>query len=60
MYRATDSKTGNDVALKVVNLQDKITKSEKVLRQEIDILREIDYPGIIRMFTSFESKDSLY
>jgi len=43
-----------------VNLSEKVTKAERVLRQEIDILKEINHPGIIRMLNSFETKERLY
>lgn len=44
----------------MIDLKEKVTKSEKVFRQEIDILKEIEHDNIIKKHNSFESKDRLY
>lgn len=40
-------------------MAEKVSKAEKVLRQEIDILQDLDHPNIIKYIESFESVNKL-
>lgn len=42
-----------------MHLSDGVSKAERVLRQEIEILQEIDHPSIIRYLASFEENSKL-
>jgi len=47
-------------AVKIMR-KDKITRSEQVrLRYEIDILKNLDHPNILRLFEVFEDKRNIY
>lgn len=41
-------------------MSEKPTKAENVLRQEIEILKEIDHPSIIKYINSFETRHRLF
>lgn len=40
-------------------MSDGVSKAERVLRQEIEILQEIDHPSIIKYLASFEENSKL-
>jgi serine/threonine protein kinase len=42
-----------------VHLAEGVSKAERVLRQEIEILQEIDHPSIIKYYASFEEDSKL-
>lgn len=45
--------------MQVVKLSKKVSKAEKMLRQEIEILQELNHPNIITYIDSFETQNRL-
>lgn len=58
MYKATDRKTGEAWALKVI-FRDRV-KNQKRLDQEIEALRRAQHPSIIRQYETIHTKERLY
>lgn len=57
VYKGRRKYTGQIVAIKFINKKGKSKKDLKNLRQEIDILRELNHPNIILMLDFFETKN---
>jgi len=58
VYKATDRKTGEAWALKVI-FRDRV-KNQKRLDQEIEALRRAQHPSIIRQYETIHTKERLY
>lgn len=56
----SSKKTGETYAVKIVT-KAKLTKEDEIaLKDEIGILKELNYPNIIRLFDVFEEKEYYY
>ena len=56
VYKGRRKYTGQIVAIKFISKKGKSKKELRNLRQEIDILRELNHPNIILMLDFFETK----
>jgi calcium/calmodulin-dependent protein kinase I len=60
VIEATDKSSGESFAVKVVT-KSKLTKEDEIaLKDEIQVLRELQHPHIIRLYDVFEEKDFWY
>jgi len=60
VVEATDKKSGESYAVKVVT-KSKLTKEDEIaLKDEIAVLRELQHPHIIRLYDVFEESDFWY
>lgn len=55
---ATNVKTGQDWALKIISLKTKIDRRQ--LRNEIQMLKHLQHPNIVRVTASYEDKTKMY
>jgi len=56
--RATNKRTGEKVAIKIITKQ-QLSEEDKIgLQNEIDILTHVDHPNIVKLFEVFEDHDS--
>mmetsp|Transcript_16178 Transcript_16178/g.24382 ORF Transcript_16178/g.24382 Transcript_16178/m.24382 type:complete len:353 (+) Transcript_16178:89-1147(+) len=58
--KATHRKTGNEVAVKCIDRNGLPDEDEAALRQEVDILRSLDHPNIVKLFDFFEEDRYFY
>lgn len=56
---ATNKETGEQVAIKCINKKQLLGKDD-LLKNEIDVMKKVDHPNIIRMFDVLDSPDYLY
>uniref|UniRef100_A0A336MIK8 non-specific serine/threonine protein kinase n=1 Tax=Culicoides sonorensis TaxID=179676 RepID=A0A336MIK8_CULSO len=59
VYKATEKKTKNVVALKILSKRGRNPKDVKQLRRECDIQKDLKHPNIIRMLKSFETENEI-
>lgn len=57
VHEVTRKKDGRKFALKVIDLTSVQEEFHEQLRQEIDILRNLDHPNIVKLFEVYESGD---
>lgn len=55
---ATSKKSGKEWAVKIVNLNNEVDKD--ALRNEINILKRLHHPQIVRVIASYEDKEHMY
>lgn len=60
VYRALNWSTGETVAIKQVRLADLPKAELKVIMQEIDLLKNLNHPNIVKYHGFVKSKESLY
>lgn len=58
--RATNRKTKEKVAVKIVNRALISTDDERHLQQELEIAKRVHHPNIIRIYEHIETKDTVY
>ena len=57
MKKAKNRETGKKVAVKIFSKQ-KMSDSDKIsLETEIEILKQIDHPNIVKLFEVYEEKE---
>lgn len=56
--RAVSKKSGKEWAVKVVNLHNEVDKD--ALRNEVNILKRLHHPNIVRVIASYEDKEHMY
>lgn len=59
VVKVTDQNTGEDYAMKIIE-KSKCRGQEHHIVQEVNILKRLHHPNIIRLFDCFESKDKIY
>ncbi|EGG22862.1 putative protein serine/threonine kinase [Cavenderia fasciculata] len=57
VYLVTEKKTKKQWAMKVI---DRKSSSKAALQTEIEIMKKIDHPNIVKMYEYFESTDKIY
>ena len=55
VYKARRKYTGHIVALKFITKSGKSENDLKNLRREIDIMKDLEHPNIVKMFDFFET-----
>jgi hypothetical protein len=58
VFKVTDSKVGGEVAVKAVQMP-KDEQTRKALKKEIEILKQLDYPGIVKLHENVECMDGI-
>jgi calcium/calmodulin-dependent protein kinase I len=56
--RATNKRTGEKVAIKIISKQQLSEEDKLGLQNEIDILTHVDHPNIVKLYEVFEDVDS--
>ncbi|KAK9279633.1 hypothetical protein L1049_013312 [Liquidambar formosana] len=60
VWRATHRRSGRQVAVKEIDKKDLNPMVSEHLMREIDILRNINHPNIIRLFEAIQTADKIY
>ncbi|CAD8060486.1 unnamed protein product [Paramecium sonneborni] len=61
VYKGTNTKTNQVVAIKVISFQQLTTPiSKSLLKNEISVLSLIDHPNLMRIYDTFETKNNRY
>ena len=63
MRKAVHKKTRQQVAIKIIDkssLKDGGEEEQLNLRNEVEILSQIDHPNIVKLFEIYDSKDKFY
>ena len=58
VFKATDSKLGGEVAVKAVQMP-KDEQTRKALKKEIEILKQLDHTGIVKLHENVECMDGV-
>ena len=58
VFKAKDSKVGGEVAVKAVQMP-KDEQTRKALKKEIEILKQLDHPGIVKLHENVECMDGV-
>jgi calcium/calmodulin-dependent protein kinase I len=57
---AKNTSTGEDVAIKCINRKDLSAEDEESIRSEINIMKSLDHPNIVKFVDSFEEEKFFY
>ncbi|CDW88495.1 protein kinase domain containing protein [Stylonychia lemnae] len=57
---AINKKTGEKVAIKIIDRQSLEEEDEIALQTEVDILSQIDHPNVVKLYEIFDDKDCMY
>ena len=60
IYKCTHRETGSDRAVKVIKKSSWDEDENEKIRREFHLLKSMEHPSIIRVYESFETKDSFY
>ena len=60
VYRVKDKLTGTNRAMKIIHVKSTSSDHEKKISKEINILKELDHPNIMKVFEFFCSKNSIF
>ncbi|EXJ76861.1 CAMK/CAMK1/CAMK1-RCK protein kinase [Capronia epimyces CBS 606.96] len=60
VYKARDTKTGDDVAIKVVRKFEMNSNQRANILKEVQIMRQLDHPNIVRLIDFSESRQYYY
>uniref|UniRef100_A0A0N5AA92 Protein kinase domain-containing protein n=1 Tax=Syphacia muris TaxID=451379 RepID=A0A0N5AA92_9BILA len=60
VYGGVQRKTGENVAVKVIDKQKFPTNKEAALRTEVEILQKVSHPGVVRFQQMFETPDRIF
>lgn len=58
--RIVDNRSGEEKAIKIISKQNSEKEQEKQLMLEIDILKELDHPSIIKTYEFYQDKKNYY
>lgn len=58
--QATNRKTGEEVAVKIINRNEMEEDDEVALRTEVEILSNLDHPNVVKMFEVFDDPEYMY
>lgn len=60
VHQVTRKKDGRKFAMKIIDLTSVQDEFQDQLRQEIDILKDLDHPNIVKLFETYERGDQLH
>ena len=60
MYRGHNTKDGSDVAIKVIELKKYNEQSLRMLDNEIEILKTLDHPNVIKCYDIYRTQTHCY
>lgn len=59
-YRVKDRMTGMNRAMKIIHVKSTLSDHEKKISKEINILKELDHPNIMKVFEFFCNKNNIF
>ena len=60
VYKATQTATGNTVAVKIINKEDMNESEKEMIKNEIGIAKIIQHPNIVRFYSVLQSAKHVY
>lgn len=58
--KAVHKQTGEEVAIKIISKAQMTEQDREGLHNEINLLKEMDHPNIVKLFKVYEDSDNFY